>query len=160
MIGQGEMTKGQSTKDWVENTFQTCKEGIKLEGVGKDDLNKEKKIGNAENIGTNDECGTKEIDEKTEESIIHENFQGDNADSTTKCLQLENIDKATDDLNEDQLDLVEKFGNEIQNNKDIKDDEGLEYNIMHVNKAGDISPRHTNHLKAKNGRSTTPLQVK
>lgn len=37
--------------------------------------------------------------------------------------------------------------------------EGMDYNIQYVSQAGDLSPRHTDNLKDKKGRSIVSLQV-
>lgn len=43
--------------------------------------------------------------------------------------------------------------------KGIDDEEGLVDTIIEVSKAGDLSPRKTNTMKEKKGRSNVPLQV-
>lgn len=49
---------------------------------------------------------------------------------------------------------------ELQISKDVYDGEGIEYNILHVSKAGNLSPRHTNSLKAKRRRFTILCRLK
>ncbi|KAH0761356.1 hypothetical protein KY290_017429 [Solanum tuberosum] len=56
--------------------------------------------------------------------------------------------------------LVDESDEEIQHMREIEEDDSMEYNIQQISKAGDLSPRHTNSLKAKKGRPTIPLQVK
>lgn len=42
----------------------------------------------------------------------------------------------------------------------LDEEEGLEHNITHVSKTADLSPRHSNTLTAKRGKSVVvPLQV-
>ncbi|KAG5592288.1 hypothetical protein H5410_042802 [Solanum commersonii] len=54
--------------------------------------------------------------------------------------------------------LVDELEDQIQHMKERDEDNTLEYNIQQISKAGDLSPRHTNSLKAKRGRSAIPLQ--
>lgn len=42
----------------------------------------------------------------------------------------------------------------------LEEEDGLDYNILHVSKARDLSLRHTNSLKVKKGKSIISLQVK
>uniref|UniRef100_A0A0V0H3G9 Putative ovule protein n=1 Tax=Solanum chacoense TaxID=4108 RepID=A0A0V0H3G9_SOLCH len=59
-------------------------------------------------------------------------------------------------------DLIEETDEEIQHRKDTEEDEDMEYNIQHISKAGNLSPRQTNSLKirANKGKTTIPLHVK
>lgn len=52
--------------------------------------------------------------------------------------------------------------NEEQINAQLEYEEegGIDYNIIHVSKARDLSPRHTDSLETKRGRPKTPLQVR
>lgn len=59
--------------------------------------------------------------------------------------------KAKADQNDDLLELDEHPDSESKNNNDIDDEDGIEYNIIHVSKEGDLSPKHTNILNAKKG---------
>lgn len=45
-------------------------------------------------------------------------------------------------------------------NEGGEDVDGIDNNIMHVSKAGDLSPHHTNSLKMKKGKTNIPLQVR
>lgn len=41
-----------------------------------------------------------------------------------------------------------------------EENDGIEENIDNANKIGDLSPRHTDSLQAKSGKSQVPLQVR
>lgn len=56
--------------------------------------------------------------------------------------------------------IIDETEGDIQHRKETKEDDYINYNIHQISKVGDLSPRHTNTLKAKIGRSTIPLQVK
>ncbi|KAH0697089.1 hypothetical protein KY290_014516 [Solanum tuberosum] len=56
--------------------------------------------------------------------------------------------------------LIDVTEDEIQQRKDREEEETIDFNIQQISKAGDLSPRFTNSLKAKIGRTIIPLQVK
>ncbi|KAH0745935.1 hypothetical protein KY285_007592 [Solanum tuberosum] len=58
--------------------------------------------------------------------------------------------------------LIEEDEGEMQNKKETEKDADIEFNIQQINKADDLSPRHTDNLKngARKGRPIIPLQVK
>uniref|UniRef100_M1DSS2 Uncharacterized protein n=1 Tax=Solanum tuberosum TaxID=4113 RepID=M1DSS2_SOLTU len=108
-----------------------------------------------------------EVSSRMEENSNNEkstNVYESRKQSETKESE-ENVKETPDDQlpqphAKEALDLMEDFEELIQHRRETEEDESMEYNIQQISKAGDLSPRHTNSLKAKRGRPTIPLQVK
>ncbi|KAK6776158.1 hypothetical protein RDI58_027159 [Solanum bulbocastanum] len=58
-------------------------------------------------------------------------------------------------------DLVRESEKDLRHRKETEEDEDMEFNILQISKAGDLSPRHTKSLKngAMKGRPLIPLQI-
>ncbi|KAG5616263.1 hypothetical protein H5410_016087 [Solanum commersonii] len=95
----------------------------------------------AEPIKVNINSGSEHIDIPEESESVQ---NGDREVSVTK--------KGPNFVGESKKDLRHK--------KETEEDEDMEFNILQISKAGDLSPRHTDSLKngARKGRPTIPLQ--
>lgn len=67
------------------------------------------------------------------------------------------VDNIVDDMSEEDSGNVVDGEERLLNSDDIDDEKGMNYNILHISKASDLSPRHTSSLKAKTGRFRIPL---
>ncbi|KAH0705670.1 hypothetical protein KY289_010746 [Solanum tuberosum] len=70
------------------------------------------------------------------------------------------VESITDPPLKEGPNLIDDTEDEIQQRKDREEEESIDFNIQQISKAGDLSPRFTNSLKAKRGRTIIPLQVK
>lgn len=163
------------TKEWVEGTF-------KKKERGKDVLNKDQASTTKEPDPTDKESpqGARSGNLKEKQQSLSVSTKGDSqiaelnvndgmedpqlADSvsnTTKEIggqnqaQLPQEKNPTEDSVEgtdkrdDDEDLIEAI--------DLEKGDELEHNIQHISNARDLSPRHSNSLKTKKGRSKMPL---
>lgn len=88
------------------------------------------------------------INKGQDEELYNDNFPEGSRDMV---ISEDSIDSKSDNGTGDDI---------AQNNSNNREGEGIDYNIMHVSEAGDLSPKQTNSLKEKKERATIPLQVR
>ncbi|KAG5587094.1 hypothetical protein H5410_047528 [Solanum commersonii] len=155
----------QQCYGWVERSFENK---VSTPGIQSSYINKDK----GSNMHT-PEKRTRSMETSSKVGVIFRSVEHDGTQAMGDTSQRHRTTVVESKENErllvvnvDELpfkeapNLIDESEEEIIHRMDREEEDALEYNIQQISKAEDLSPRHTNSLKAKRGRPTIPLQVK
>ncbi|KAH0653982.1 hypothetical protein KY289_031660 [Solanum tuberosum] len=115
----------------------------------------------SESVQNGDSMNTKERNERNNANAV-ELRNTRNSAKKLVCSEHKIIVEGEVSMTKKGPDFIGESEKDLRHGKETEEDEDMEFNILQISKAGDLSPRHTDSLKngATKGRPTIPLQVK